>query len=206
VIPSAPLGTGIILASGSASRRAMLEAAGVAFEVVRPQVDEEAAKQALKAEGVDARGLADALAELKALAVSRRFPGRTVIGSDSVMALADGAMLDKPPTREAAAEQLKRMRGGSHRLVSAVVGARDGVAVWRHVDVAKLHVRPFSDAFLESYLDAEWPAISGCVGCFRIEGRGVQLFSRLEGSHFTILGMPLMPLLGWLREIGEMPV
>ncbi|MDH7640212.1 Maf family protein [Sphingomonas oryzagri] len=195
----------IVLASGSASRRAMLEAAAVPFEVVRPQVDEDAAKEALKAEGIEARGLADALAELKAVAVSRRMPGRTVIGSDSVMALADGRMLDKPDTRERAAEQLRMMRGGSHRLVSAVVGARDGVPVWRHVDVAKLQVRDFSDAFLESYLDAEWPAISGCVGCFRIEGPGVQLFGKLEGSQFTILGMPLMPLLGWLRDIGEMP-
>lgn len=195
----------IVLASGSASRRAMLEAAAVPFEVVRPQVDEDAAKEALKAEGVEARGLADALAELKAVAVSRRMPGRTVIGSDSVMALADGRMLDKPDSRERAGEQLRMMRGGSHWLVSAVVGARDGVAVWRHVDVAKLQVRDFSDAFLESYLDAEWPAIAGCVGCFRIEGPGVQLFAKLEGSQFTILGMPLMPLLGWLRDIGEMP-
>jgi septum formation protein len=195
----------IILASGSASRRAMLEAAAVPFEVIRPQVDEDAAKEALKAEGIEARGLADALAELKAVAVSRRNPGRTVIGSDSVMALADGQMLDKPDTRARAAEQLRMMRGGAQRLVSAVVGARDGVPVWRHVDVAKLQVRDFSDAFLEPYLDAEWPAISGCVGCFRIEGPGVQLFSKLEGSQFTILGMPLMPLLGWLRDIGEMP-
>ncbi|NIJ34590.1 Maf family protein [Sphingomonas oligoaromativorans] len=195
----------IILASGSASRRAMLEAAGVGFEIVRPQVDEDAAKDALKAEGIEARGLADALAELKAVAVSRRMPGRIVIGSDSTVALADGTMLDKPDTRERAAEQLRRMRGGTHRLVSAVVGARDGVPVWRHVDVAKLHVRDFSEAFLEAYLDAEWPAIAGCVGCFRIEGPGVQLCSRVEGSQFTILGMPLMPLLGWLRDVGEMP-
>jgi septum formation protein len=195
----------IVLASGSASRRAMLEAAGVAFEIVRPQVDEDAAKEALKAEGIDARGLADALAELKALAVSRRMPGRIVVGSDSTVALADGAMLDKPDTRERAAEQLRMMRGGTHGLVSAVVGARDGMAVWRHVDVAKLHVRAFSDAFLETYLDTEWPAIAGCVGCFRIEGPGVQLFSKVEGSQFTILGMPLMPLLGWLRDVGEMP-
>ena len=195
----------IILASGSASRRAMLEAAGVAFEIVRPHVDEDAAKDALKAEGIEARGLADALAELKALAVSRRMPGRIVIGSDSTVALADGTMLDKPDSRERAAEQLRMMRGATHKLVSAVVAVRDGVPVWRHVDVAKLHVRDFSDAFLETYLDAEWPAISGCVGCFRIEGPGVQLFSKVEGSQFTILGMPLMPLLGWLRDVGEMP-
>ena len=168
----------IILASGSASRRAMLEAAGVTFEVVRPQVDEDAAKDALKAEGIDARGLADALA--------------------------DGTTLDKPETRERAADELRLMRGGTHRLVSAVVGARDGQAVWRHVDTAKLHVRDFSDKFLEAYLDVEWPAIAGCVGCFRIEGPGVQLFSKVEGSQFTILGMPLMPLLGWLRDTGEM--
>lgn len=194
----------IVLASGSASRRAMLEAAGVAFEVIRPQVDEDAVKDSLKAEGLDARALADALAELKALSVSRRQAGRIVIGSDSIVALADGTMLDKPETRERAAEQLRMMRGGTHRIVSAVVGARDGAAVWRHVDVAKLHVRSFSDAFLDGYLDAEWPAISGCVGCFRIEGPGVQLFSKVDGSQFTILGMPLLPLLGWLRDTGEM--
>jgi septum formation protein len=193
----------LILASQSASRRAMLDAAGVGYEARPAHVDEAAVKLAM----ADARprDVADALAELKAVAVSRRMPGRTVVGSDSVIALADGRMLDKPDTRERAAEQLRMMRGGSHRLVSAVVGARDGVPVWRQVDVAKLHVRDFSDDFLDSYLDAEWPLISGCVGCFRIEGPGVQLFSTLEGSQFTILGMPLMPLLGWLRDIGEMP-
>jgi septum formation protein len=194
----------IILASGSASRRAMLEAAGVPFEVVRPQVDEDAAKAALKAEGIEARGLADALAELKAVAVSARMPGRLVVGSDSVVALADGMLLDKPDSRDRAAEQLLMMRGGVHRIISAVVAARDGAPVWRHVDVARLHVREFSDAFLESYLEAEWPAIAGCVGCFRIEGPGVQLFSKLEGSQFTILGMPLIPLLAHLRDVAEL--
>ncbi len=195
----------IVLASGSASRRAMLEAAGVPFEIEPPRVDEEGMKDALRADGIDARGLADALAELKALAVSRRRPGRVVIGSDSTVALADGTMLDKPATRAIAAEQLRRMRGGRHKLVSAAVAARDGAAVWRFVDTATLSVRDFSDAFLDSYLDGEWPAISGCVGCFRIEGPGVQLFAKTEGSHFTILGMPLLPLLGWLREVGELP-
>jgi septum formation protein len=182
----------------------MLAAAGVAFEIEAPRVDEEMAKASLRAEGIDARGLADALAELKALAVSRRRPGRLVIGSDSIVALADGEMLDKPADRETAAAQLRRMRGGRHKLISAVVAARDGVAVWRFVDTATLHVRDFSEAFLESYLDAEWPAIAGCVGCFRIEGLGVQIFAKVEGSQFTILGMPLLPLLGWLRDIGEM--
>jgi septum formation protein len=195
----------ILLASGSASRRAMLEAAGVAFAVEKPRVDEEFAKESLRAEGIDARGLADALAELKAISVSRRMPAATVIGSDSVVALPDGAMLDKPGSREQAAHQLRAMRGQTVRLVSAVVGARGGTAVWRHVDTARLHVRAFSDTFLEGYLDVEWPAIAACVGCFRIEGPGVQLFSRIEGSQFTILGMPLLPLTGWLRDIGEMP-
>ena len=195
----------IVLASASASRRAMLEAAGVPFEIEPPRVDEAGMKDALRAEGVDARGLADALAELKALAVSRRRPGRIVIGSDSTVALADGTMLDKPETREIAGAQLRRMRGGRHALVSAAVAARDGVAVWRFVDTAALSVRDVSDAFLDAYLDAEWPGIANCVGCFRVEGRGVQIFSKLEGSHFTILGLPLLPLLGWLREVGELP-
>jgi septum formation protein len=195
----------LILASGSASRRAMLSAAGIPYEAVSPMVDEDMAKASLRAEGISARDLADALAELKALAVSRRMPGRVVIGSDSTVALADGTMLDKPETREEAAAQLRMIRGGVHRLTSAAVAARDSVAVWRHVDTAKMHVRDFSDAFLESYLDAEWPAIGGCVGGYRIEGLGAQLFDRIEGSQFTVLGLPLLPLLGWLREVGEVP-
>lgn len=195
----------ILLASGSASRRAMLTAAGVDFEVEAPRVDEEQAKASLAAEGLDPRDLADALAELKALAVSRRRAGRVVVGSDSLVTLADGTRLDKPVDRADAASHLRALRGGTHRLVSAAVAARDGVAVWRAVDVATLHVRSFSDAFVEAYLDAEWPAIAGCVGCFRVEGPGVQLFSRIDGSHFTVLGLPLLPLLGWLREIGELP-
>ena len=190
----------LILASQSASRRAMLEAAGVPFAAQPAHVDEAAAKATLA--GLAPRDLADALAELKALKVSQREPQALVLGSDSLVALEDGTILDKPESREQAAEHLSRMSGKRHEIVSAAVIAGGGRPVWRHVDRAKLFVRPLSDAFIHAYLDAEWPAIAGCVGCFRIEGPGVQLFSRIEGSQFTVLGMPLLPLLSFLRERG----
>ena len=190
----------MILASQSASRRAMLEAAGVPFEAQAAGVDEDAAKAALA--HLKPRDLADALAELKALKVSARRPDALVLGSDSVVALADGVLLDKPETREQAAEHLQRMSGGVHRLYSAAVIAEGGQPVWRHVDRAKLHVRALSYTFIDRYLDTEWPAIGGCVGCFRIEGPGVQLFDRVEGDHFTVLGLPLLPVLGYLRTRG----
>jgi septum formation protein len=192
----------LILASQSASRRAMLEAAGVAFAAEPAGVDEDAAKASLA--GLSPRDLADALAELKALKVSQRRPEALVLGSDSVVALADGTRLDKPVNRDEAADHLRRMSGGTHRLWSAAVVAEGGRAVWRHVEGARLHVRELSDSFIEAYLDAEWPAVAGCVGVFRIEGPGVQLFQRVEGDHFTILGLPLLPVLGFLRERGEL--
>ncbi len=195
----------LILASRSAARRAMLAAAGVPHEAQVAGVDEEAAKAALLADGLDARRLADALAELKAIRLSARRPGDLVLGCDSVVAAADGTILDKPADRATARAQLAMLRGGTHRLISAVVAAEAGRPVWRHVDTAKLTMRAFSDAFLDAYLDAEWPAIAGCVGCYRLEGPGVQLFAAIEGSHFTILGLPLLPLLDWLRTRGVMP-
>lgn len=200
--PSAPLRPQLVLASQSASRRAMLEAACVPFEAVAAQVDEASAKDALVAGGTSPRDLADALAELKALKVSRMTPGALVLGSDSLIALADGSLLDKPGTRDEAAEHLRRMSGATHDLYSAAVIAENGRPVWRFVDRAKLHVRALSEDFIKSYLDQEWPAIGGCVGCFRIEGPGAQLFSKIEGSHFTVLGMPLLPLLDYCRTRG----
>ena len=187
----------LVLASQSASRRTMLAAAGVPFEAVAAGVDEDAAKMALA--GIGPRGLADALAELKAVKISGRRPGALVLGSDSLVALDDATLLDKPATREEAADHLSRMSGRVHELWSAAVIAEDGRAVWRHVERARMHVRPLSYSFVEAYLDAEWPAIAGCVGCYRLEGPGVQLFSRIEGSHFTVLGLPLMPVLDYLR-------
>ena len=181
----------------------MLTSAGVPFTAEPAGVDEDAAKASLA--GLSPRDLADALAELKALKLSQRRTGALVLGSDSVVALADGTLLDKPQSREQAAEHLGRMSGGTHQLWSAAVVAEGGRPVWRHVDSARLHVRTLSYSFIERYLDSEWPAVGGCVGVFRIEGLGVQLFNRIDGSHFTILGLPLLPVLGYLRDRGEMP-
>ncbi|WP_232089970.1 Maf family protein [Sphingomonas sp. HMP6] len=177
----------------------MLTAAGVAFDAVSAAVDEDSAKAALLSEGLAARDMADALAEMKAIKVSSGDGQALVLGCDSVVALEDGAMLDKPRDRAEAAVHLRRLSGKRHELVSAAVIAEGGRPVWRVVDRAKMHVRPLSDAFIEQYLDLEWPDIAGCVGCYRIEGLGAQLFSRIEGSHFTVLGLPLLPVLDYLR-------
>lgn len=192
----------IVLASTSASRRAMLTAAGVAHEALPALVDEEAVKASLGE--VAPRDLADALAEMKALKVSQRVPGTLVLGGDSVVAIEDRTLLDKPVDRADAERHLKLLSGKRHDLYSAAVIAENGRAVWRHVDRARLWVRPLSDAFIAEYLDAEWPAISGCVGCYRVEGPGLQLFSKIEGSHYTILGMPLLNILDYLRTRGQL--
>jgi septum formation protein len=193
----------IILASQSASRTAMLSAAGVPFTAEPAHADEAALKAAMA--GRPPRDVADALAELKALKVSARHPGRLVLGSDSLAVLDDGTILDKPRDRADARDHLRRMSGKRHDLVSAAVIAENGRPVWRHVEAARMFVRPLSDAFVDAYLNAEWPAIAGCVGCYRIEGPGAQLFSRIEGSQFTVLGMPLLPVLGYLRDRGVLP-
>jgi septum formation protein len=193
----------IVLASQSSARRALLDAAGLSYTAENAGVDEEAATAALLADNVDGRGLADALAELKALKVSRRHPQALVLGCDSTVVDADGTLIDRAASRDDSIAQLRHLAGRTHKLHSAIVAAQGGVAIWRHVDSAKLTMRAFSDEFLSDYLDAEWPAIGGCVGGYRLEGRGVQLFSRIEGSHFTILGLPLLPLLDWLRARGE---
>ncbi len=194
-----------VLASTSATRRAMLDAAGIAHDAIPSGLDEEAAKAALAAEGLTPRDLADALAEMKALRAATRVPGTLVLGADSVVALADGTVLDKPADRADAAAHLRAMAGGRHDLFSAAVIVEGGRPVWRHVGHAKLTVRPLSDGFIDAYLDAEWPAISGCVGCFRIEGPGVQLFDRIDGDHWTILGLPLLELARYLRQRGILP-
>jgi septum formation protein len=195
----------VVLASQSASRRAMLAAAAISFTAVSASVDEESAKAALLAEGLAPRDMADALAELKAVKVSARDGQALVLGCDSVVVLDDGSMLDKPRSRDEAGAHLARMSGKRHDLVSAAVIAEGGRPVWRVVDRAKMHVRTLSDAFIQTYLDQEWPEIAGCVGCYRIEGPGAQLFTRIEGSQFTVLGLPLLQVLDYLRVRGVMP-
>ncbi|ODU22287.1 MAG: septum formation protein Maf [Sphingomonas sp. SCN 67-18] len=192
----------LILASQSAGRRAMLNAAGVPHDAMAAGVDEDAAKASLRAGGISARDLADALAELKAVKLSRRHPAALVLGCDQTLALDDGRLLDKAPDRAAAAAQLRALSGRTHSLYSAAVIAEGGEAVWRSVDRAKMTVRPLSDAFIDDYLDMDYANAAGCVGCYRIEGPGAQLFSRVEGSQFTIIGLPLLPLLDYLRIRG----
>jgi septum formation protein len=191
----------LILASQSASRKAMLEAADVPFEARSPDVDESAIKRELLT--VHAAEIAMILAEAKAMAVSVAAPRRLVLGGDSVVEVC-GRLFDKPRDRNEAAEHLRFFSGQEMRLHAAAVLMRDGRAVWRHVDCAQLHVRKLDPAFIDNYLAREWPAVAGCVGVFRIEARGVHLFDRVEGSHFTVLGMPLLPLLGALREHGDL--
>jgi len=195
----------LILASKSRARLAMLTAAGVVVEAMAPNVDEESLKEGLKGEGVTARNLADALAEAKAVRLSRRIGAGMVLGADQMLALDDGAMLDKPANPGDAIAHLKLLSGRKHKLFSAAVIAEQGIPVWRHVDVATLSVRPLSDSFIEQYVESEWDHIRHCVGCYEIEGRGVQLFSAIAGSQFTIMGLPLLHLLDYLRIRSILP-
>lgn len=191
----------LVLASQSASRRAMLTAAGVEF-VAQPAVVDERAIEAGLGSAL-APDVAVALAEAKAVAVSAQYPSALVLGSDSLVEVA-GRRFDKPRSIEVAAEHLHCFSGQIMQLHSAAALARDGATLWRHADCAQLQVRVLSGDFIASYLAAEWPEVSGCVGVFRIEGLGVQLFETIAGSHFTVLGMPLLPVLGALREYREL--
>ena len=189
----------IVLASASASRREMLQAAGVEFEISPAAIDERALEAELA--DCDPAEIAQALAAAKAAAVSETRAGCWVLGSDSLVEVG-GQRFDKPSSREDAADHLKFFSGRAMTLHSAAALARDGRIDWVEGDFARLAVRELSAAFIAAYIDAEWPAVSGCVGVFRLEGPGVQLFERVIGDHFTVLGMPLLPVLSALRTRG----
>jgi septum formation protein len=189
----------IVLASQSGSRKAMLQAAGVEFTAAPAHVDERALEASLGQ--ASPAEVALALAEAKALAGSAAHPSQLVLGSDSLVEV-EGRRFDKPKSLEDAADHLRFFSGKVMQLHSAAVLARDGEVVWRHGEVARLKVRPLSESFIADYLAAEWPEVGACVGVFRIEGRGVHLFEAIEGSQFTVLGMPLLPVLAALREAG----
>ncbi|MCW3797737.1 Maf family nucleotide pyrophosphatase [Sphingomonas sp. BN140010] len=191
----------LVLASTSPIRGTLLANVGIPYAAETPEVDETRVKQGFV--GSDAE-LAVALAEAKALSVSQRRPEALVIGSDSVLSV-DGRRFSKPGGRQEAAEHLRFFSGKTMELTSGVALAQGGAVVWRTTEAARLAVRPLSDAFIAGYLDADWPEVSYCVGVFRLEGPGAQLFERINGDHFTILGLPLLPLLGELRARGMLP-
>lgn len=189
----------LILASKSASRRAMLDAAGVAYQSIPADIDERAVEAGLA--GAAPGEVAEALAVAKAAAVAALHPGALVLGSDSLVVCA-GRRFDKPRTRDEAGEHLRFFSGQVMELHSAAALVKDDGCHWSHASLARLHVRELSGEFIEHYLTLEWPEIGHTVGAFRIEGPGVQLFSAIVGDQFTVLGMPLLPLLGALREEG----
>jgi septum formation protein len=193
----------VILASKSAARRAVLEGAGVPFEAASAGVDEDAAKAMLLDRGASPREIAEALAEQKALAVEGAGEA-LVIGADQTLEL-DGVLHDKVETLEAARARLQLMRGKPHQLHAAVVVARGGAAIWRETVTTTLTMRDFSDAFLEDYLAREGEAALGSVGCYRLESLGVQLFERIDGDYFAILGLPLLGLLELFRQHRVLP-
>jgi septum formation protein len=195
----------VILASQSPARRAMLTAAGVPHEARPAHVDEEAIADSLVAQSAGPVRIADALAEVKAAKISGGHPGVLVLGSDTIVVAANGELVAKPETRSVAETQLRRLAGSTHRLISAAVICEDGKPVWRAYGSARLTMRPLTDEFIAAYLDLEGEAVLGCVGCYRIEGLGAQLFSKVEGDQFTIRGLPLLAVLDYLRARGVLP-
>lgn len=194
----------IILASSSNTRRQMLEQARVSVEAVSPRLDEAAIRAALEAEDAKPRDIADTLAEMKCRKIAERYEGTIVIGSDQVLDL-DGRILGKPETLDVARMQLQQLRGRDHKLISAVAVYEDQKPVWRHVGEARLTMRSFSGSYLDSYLIRNWDDIRHCVGAYQIEGEGSRLFAAVDGDYFTILGLPLLPLLNYLSQRGFIP-
>lgn len=195
----------LILASGSAGRLAILRAAGVDVEAHVPAVDEDSIKEAMAGEDAKPRDIADALAEAKATKVSRKFPGELVLGCDQILVTAEDLLLDKPQNADDAKAHLRILSGSTHRLISAAVICEGGIPVWRMVDTAKMTMRPLSEEFIDDYVERYWSEIRHCVGCYRIEAEGAQLFTGISGSHFTVIGLPLLPVLDYLRVRAKLP-
>jgi len=191
----------LILASASPSRRQLLTSAGFVFEVEPSGVDEEEVKRSLLGERARPQDIAETLAELKAKRVSARHPAAMVVGADSTLAC-NGRQFDKPPTLAAAREQLLALAGQTHELCSSVVVARGGVRLWHCNERARLTMRPFTDAFVDAYLARAGEQVTASVGAYQLEGLGAHLFSRVDGDYFTILGLPLLPLLSFLAGHG----
>lgn len=193
----------LVLASASPARARLLEAAGIRFRIRRVGVDEDAIKDAMLAENARPPDIADTLAEMKALRGSAAEREALVIGADQVLVM-DGRLYSKPEDRAAARAQLMDLRGKTHELVTAISVARGGGIIWRHVETVRLHMRAFSDSFLDHYLDAAGDGVLSSVGCYHLEGRGVHLMSRIEGDHFTVQGLPLLAFLQFLRDQGAL--
>jgi septum formation protein len=191
----------LVLASASATRRALLEGAALRFEAQPAAVDEAAIKEAAQAEGIPPADAALMLADAKAERIARRDPEALVIGCDQLL-VCEGRWFDKPPDLVAARAQLLALRGKAHELVTAVVCHRHGARIWQHVAVPRLVMREFGEAFLDAYVALEGERLLGSVGAYRLEGPGVHLFARVQGDHAAILGLPLLPLLGFLRQHG----
>lgn len=189
----------VILASASKSRAQLLRAAGVPYEIVPADVDEDAVKAALRREGAPAQKCAETLAEFKAVKISQQKPGDLVIGADQMLDC-DGVWFDKPRDMEGARSHLLRLRGKTHTLPTSVAVALNGAVIWHHNAAPRMTVREFSDAFLDAYLADVGDAVTSSVGAYQLEGRGAQLFTKIEGDFFTVLGLPLLELLAFLRE------